>query len=473
MSNSRPFEFDDLQALLRLGHGRLPETRFLLLEVADAGAAANWMASAPITSAAKILTGPGKGVSTEPALQIAFSAAGLLAMGVGKSVVEGFSRQFVEGMAGNEKSAIRLGDVGASAPEHWEWGAMEHPAPHVLLLLYARREDMDAWRGRVEDDLFHRAFRVLRCLPTGTMERHEPFGVAEEVSQPAIDWEGGRKKVPSTAGGGRHLLAPGELVLGYPNEFGGYSHRPLIDPAEDPLAAVLPPAEDRPALRDFGRNGAYLVIRQLQQDVPGYWNFIGREADERAEARREMAESAAATGYDQASLRSAPLPPGKKTFLSRLLKMLGFPNHREEESLMAAARFHRLLRRGRTYDAAPMTGRTAREGSPAGERGLQFICLVAEIGRQFEFAQNAWAMGYNFDGMMRRRNPPLGIGTSLLSGEPTGEFLHPEKRGAARQICGLPQFITVRGGGYFFLPGLRALEYIAAASATMGERGKP
>jgi hypothetical protein len=31
------------------------------------------------------------------------------------------------------------------------------------------------------------------------------------------------------------------------------------------------------------------------------------------------------------------------------------------------------------------------------------------------------------------------------------------------QVSALPQFVTVRGGAYFFLPGLRALSYIAKA----------
>jgi hypothetical protein len=32
-----------------------------------------------------------------------------------------------------------------------------------------------------------------------------------------------------------------------------------------------------------------------------------------------------------------------------------------------------------------------------------------------------------------------------------------------RRVSDLPQFVTVRGGAYFFLPGLRALRYIAGA----------
>jgi hypothetical protein len=31
-----------------------------------------------------------------------------------------------------------------------------------------------------------------------------------------------------------------------------------------------------------------------------------------------------------------------------------------------------------------------------------------------------------------------------------------------RRVEGLPRFVTVRGGAYFFLPSLRALRYFAA-----------
>ena len=47
----------------------------------------------------------------------------------------------------------------------------------------------------------------------------------------------------------------------------------------------------------------------------------------------------------------------------------------------------------------------------------------------------------------------------------------PRPDGPARRITGLPQFVTVRGGGYFFLPGLRALRYIAGAPSTRPIRG--
>jgi deferrochelatase/peroxidase EfeB len=37
---------------------------------------------------------------------------------------------------------------------------------------------------------------------------------------------------------------------------------------------MLPRAEDAPDKADLGRNGSYLVLRQLAQDVQGFWRFL-------------------------------------------------------------------------------------------------------------------------------------------------------------------------------------------------------
>jgi hypothetical protein len=39
----------------------------------------------------------------------------------------------------------------------------------------------------------------------------------------------------------------------------------------------------------------------------------------------------------------------------------------------------------------------------------------------------------------------------------------PQADGPDRCLRGLPQFVTVLGGAYFFMPGIRAVRYIATA----------
>jgi deferrochelatase/peroxidase EfeB len=498
MKNSSDFNFGDLQALLRFGHKKLSDTCFLLLNVQDADAAKQWLSTAPISSAMTADPQPGR------ALQIAFSADGLRALGVEESVIQGFSDEFITGMSGHESRSRRLGDIGTNAPEDWEWGGDAQQVPHVLLLLYAAKNGIKAWRKTVEGKRFASAFQLIRQLPTLDIGEIEPFGFVDGISQPDIDWSMQQSTDPHDRDRYSNLLAVGEVVMGYPNEYRQYTARPLIDPKIDQLAADLPNAEDRPALKDFGRNGSYLVLRQLDQDVPGFWRFLDQAAGSDPEKRDQLAAAMVGRQRDgspllplaeedipgipsddklnrfnylsdpggnrcpigahirRANPRTGDLPPGISGFIGRLIKILGFGLNRPDEDLVASTRFHRLLRRGRAYGPALTPENAIKSNAPAAERGLQFICLVANINRQFEFVQNAWVMSSKFGGVQQERDPLLGHRQPLKSGIATDQFHGPNSAGPMRKTCHLPQFVTVRGGAYFFMPGLSALKYIAS-----------
>ena len=96
-------------------------------------------------------------------------------------------------------------------------------------------------------------------------------------------------------------------------------------------------------------------------------------------------------------------------------------------------------------------------------RGLHFICLNANISRQFEFLQNAWIANTKFSGVTGESDPLLGNRESIPGCPVTGNFTIPGDGTLRRRVSGLPQFVTVRGGAYFFLPSLRALRYFAGA----------
>src|SRR3954471_24391983 len=88
-------EFDDIQAIVRFGHGQLRAAVFWPLRITDPAAAREWLGRAPVTSA----------VSRNPlphaALQVAFTAEGLRALGLPGSVMAGFSDEFNAGIAGD------------------------------------------------------------------------------------------------------------------------------------------------------------------------------------------------------------------------------------------------------------------------------------------------------------------------------------------------------------------------------------
>jgi hypothetical protein len=96
------------------------------------------------------------------------------------------------------------------------------------------------------------------------------------------------------------------------------------------------------------------------------------------------------------------------------------------------------------------------------DTGLHFICLGASLARQFEFVQSAWMASTRFDGLRNESDPLLGTRDPAADGSPTDEFSMPQPGGPDRRVCGLPQFVTVVGGAYFFLPGIRALRYLAS-----------
>jgi hypothetical protein len=183
MNNVSDIKFDDMQGLLRYGHGALKDTCFLLLNITDVNAAKQWLYTAPITSAAH---------SKRPlktALQLAFSVNGLRILGLNETVIEEFSDEFITGMSGDECRSRRLGDVGTNAPKQWDWGGDATQVPHVLLLLYARKNELESWRNSVEDDNFSKAFQILDQLPTLDIGEIEPFGFKDGIIQPKIDWQ--------------------------------------------------------------------------------------------------------------------------------------------------------------------------------------------------------------------------------------------------------------------------------------------
>ena len=111
---------------------------------------------------------------------------------------------------------------------------------------------------------------TLRVSLTGT-----PLGFADGISQPELDWQQQRNPSREKADYS-NVAALGEFLLGYRNEYEKYTDRPLLD-ASAATDALLP-AEDAPAKKDLGRNGTYLVMRQLEQHVRTFWQYLAEQA---------------------------------------------------------------------------------------------------------------------------------------------------------------------------------------------------
>ena len=485
----------DVQGLVRFGHGRLKEACYLLLRIRDAAAARSWCAAAPVTTAALQEHPPGT------ALQVAFSAAGLRALDLPAGVLEGFSPEFQSGMAGEESRSRRLGDIGANAPQNWEWG-QPGSEPDVVVMLFAAQDQLAAFRAKVEDAAFQAAFETIWSLPTNDFEGYEPFGFKDGISQPEVDWQ--RQRSPSQDElTYTNLVALGEFLLGYPNEYGKYTTRPLLDAGAKGADGLLP-AEDQPGKKDLGRNGAYVVLRTLEQDVRGFWKFLDAAAKSDASERARLGSAAVGRTTEGEPLvplsqtaipgitvkpgdppnrftfdadpngtrcpfgshirrvnpRNVDLPGHPEWFLAHLMQMLALTPPTFRGDIMASTRFHRILRRGREYGVRLSVEEALKPAPPDEPRsGLHFLCVNANITRQFEFVQNAWVMSTKFDGLSEESDPLLGNRAAVGDCPYTGNFSMPREGAPPRVLTDMPPFITVRGGGYFFLPSVRALRY--------------
>jgi Dyp-type peroxidase family len=492
-------DYSDVQGIVRYGYGQLPSACFLLVRIKNAAAARSWLRTAPVTNATAVAPPP------QNALQVAFTSDGLDAIGLPRQILEKFSPEFISGMAGEESRSRRLGDIAANASAQWHWGGAEK-MPHLLVMLYAQAGALENWQKAVQNSSWDDAFTVLRCLPSEGLSDTEPFGFKDGISQPQLDWEQ-MKKLPGDQVEYSNLAALGEFLLGYPNEYGKYSDRPLLPCGDDRSAGLLPAAEDSDQ-RDLGRNGCYLVLRQLEQDVTGFWRFLDQQAEGNVADQTKLAEamvgrrmngeplvplskgqfaSADQAANDAMKLngftydsdsdgtrcpfgahirrvnpRNGDLPYGTQGWFQRFMRTLGFQRKSFRDDLVSSTRFHRIVRRGRAYGSALSRAQALSGGAVDDhERGLYFICINANIARQFEFVQNAWVMATKFDGLSGESDPLLGNRQPIPGCPVTDAFSIPQESGLPRRIHGLPQFVTVRGGGYFFLPSIRALWFIA------------
>ncbi len=250
---------------------------------------------------------------------------------------------------------------------------------------------------------------------------------------------------------------------------------------------MLAPAENDASKRDLGRNGTYLVLRDLLQDVRGFWSYAKTETLASAfVGRRQNGDPLVPAGATQNDFTFAEIPMGyavrsERTYGAQIRETGTFPPRRQvrltprlrcsdfkrpafHDDLTSSVRFHRILRRGREFGPA-LSPAQATLPPPADDppRGLRFVGLNANIGRQFEFLQNAWLASSSFNGLIGESDPLLGNREPGLDGGPTDTFVMNRPNAARTRLSEVPRFVTVTGGAYFFLPSLSALRYISHA----------
>lgn len=461
-----PYSRSEVQGLLLSayrGWRHASDLFFVLREPRDTAAALRWLA--------ELVPRVTFGDETRSAanLNVAITASGLKALGASDEALASFSPAFLEGMHSQRRSRILGDDDESNRPSGWIWGQGEgERRVDLVLLLFHRTEEGHARQVEEQKQAAERAgLRLVHELPLQTLpetraEMHEPFGFADGLSQPYFDGIKGADALGDDAYRLHHVEV-GEFVLGYKNGYGETTTVPWLLPAD--------------TADSFGRDGSYLVLRQLQQDVAGFWDHFRKQAGTADPlAVERLAAKAVGRWRNGCPVSEHPDAPGpdriedadENHFSFRARDPFGQScplgahirrsNPRDSfdgdrDVILRQVNHHRLLRRGRAY--GPRIEDAQRFTDDGQERGLVFSCLNGNIERQFEFVQHTWCNDASFHGLHGEVDPVIGAqpaegGSYSIQGWPL--------RG---RLAGIPRFVKVRGGAYFFLPSRAGLVQLA------------
>lgn len=537
-SNQRPdqtLERDEIQTLVMRAGRELIHGKCLVInfpETHSVNELRDWVRE----MRSHVTTGDRK---PEEAIYLSFSAKGLEKLGMHESfhrpaqaTVEPnepkFPSAFALGMDHDARKNV-LGDKGENAPSNWLWGQQsdEATSADAVVLLYGKQSNDIARLNKMVREICDSRSVVcihevnFKPLPEELNDPiREPFGWKDGISQPIIRGVGRRDRNDPV-----NTVEPGEFILGYRDNRGFYPTSPTVDKETDSgdhLQCLPNPnysnypryitdeertEDDRYSLRDFGRNGSFLVIRQLAQDVEAFEHWLKKSADHLRAARggdhdyiteeyvgakivgrwkdgapitrwpyspdmdpdrdNMRPKNAPASAKAQQTKTARPIQELSRTERARLENDFTYGDtdpqghacpfgahirranprdslNPDNANSIEIANRHRILRRGRPYG-----------DDPEKPEGTFFMCLNADIERQFEFIQQNWINSARFHGLDNEVDPITG---QTADGYST--FSIPSELGPY-ELPNWQSFIAMRGGGFFFLPGLSALDYLS------------
>jgi Dyp-type peroxidase family len=485
---------EDIQGLVLWGYGEKRDARYLLLRVKEPvhPGLLPWLGRLPLHSAET--PSPPHRVF----VNVAFSHEGLRVLGVREEMRAGFSTAFVQDSSHEYRTRVN-GDVGASDPKHWAWGSKSEPV-HLVLFLFAD----DAKDAQLHAEEYAAQAEKVGLERVGTLEartlegRKEHFGFRDGIAQPTVQGSGRAELDGNT-------LGAGEFLLGHRDGYANVTHSP-----------------QSPNGFNAGLNGSYVVLRQLEQDVPAFWRHCAAQAkrlglveddasmDRLVEAAVHVASKMVGRWPSGASLVRHPDADPRDPRYENEDNFTYVRNDEDNDRYGARCPFgahvrrtnprdwrlsddrdealelsnrHRIMRRGRPYGepldahleprvmieralSTPVSnGNGASNGKHESPRGLQFMCFNANIERQFEFIQQQWCNNPKFAGLANDPDPLLGLQ------QPAGELglaapgftLQSDEPGRVdKRGESLGQFVKVVGSGYFFMPSIPAVRLLGA-----------
>ena len=459
----------DIQGMLNSGFGWLTDSRFWLLTIRDGheDRARAWLAelarSGLLVTAKRVLKGKEKS-SIHEAVAIAFSFSGLAKLGLRETGSHPFPTPFRSGMG----SALRESLLRDIPRQQWRWsdvdGCTSRQTVHVVVANW-RLPGAKPQMPSPDPDAFC-SITTVENRPGSFKDGklYEPFSFRDGVAQPVIRGlrqEDGDspKRVRQEAGAlyEDRVIAPGEFVVGYRNEYDQLTYCPDVEHWTGFGRATHPGGH-------FTLNGSYLAVRQIQQDVEAFKALEAASGE--AICEKLMGRSKNGLPLSWEGDRSKPVSDSRAdAFRYQVEDANGFMcpkgahirrmNPRDSmgvdvQSGIRSSKLHRLLRRGRPY-----LDETEDRDNP--RQGLFFIACNADLERQFEFIHQRWMRNFRFANLHHEDDAVVGSPelpkTFTIPGLPSGDEVS------------LAALTETLGGGYFFLPGIKALEFIVAHGA--------
>lgn len=496
----------DIQGNVCRGYG-MPFARYMFLRFHDSVKSREFLRDLLplITSSETWETCPDTGKARKPdaTTNIAFTFRGLKQLGVPNASLNGFPLDFRTGMRAR---AEIVGDTGPNDPEHWDplWKNEEH---HAWISMNAVKPEHLEERYRKVCDIIAKAEGIVEILrghsrnpvtdcsgyqsasavfENGLPTSKEHFGFFDGISNPYFEGCGrdeshlpGQGKL--NRDGSWSPLATGEFILGH------------IDEARE-----YPPA---PMPHSLSKNGTFMVFRKLHENVAAFNASLEHMAKDFPGSKELlMAKMAGRWADDGMPLVLAPDDESREALISRMAELEAddSPRSRKELKAIKAAWSdftfdddmkgskcpvgshirrsnprgsleidkeaynrpgalvdrRRVMRRGLPYS----DGATRQDDST--EQGIIFMAICSSIERQFEFVQQQWLNYGNDFRLGNDEDPFLGRHDGHLTDKHIIQS-DPEGDNPPFFCTHLPRLVETRGGDYFFIPGLTALEMIA------------
>ena len=476
---AQQLEHADIQGLVVSGYGHLKFGSYIFITFNDAHKGKSWLKSfIPNIATAEKWDKDEDGNTQYPptAMNIAFSYTGLRTLVGFETTIEPLPYPFMEGITEEQRADKVLGDTGVSDPKNWEIGALDRAndvTPNdmhaIIVLLTETAELRESEREALKTQFAEHDISIYAEQDAAKLYADkEHFGFMDGVSQPQL--EGSHRKARNDD----PPIRAGEFVLGYTDEYGQYPESPAL--AGNAV---------------FGKNGTYLVFRKLSQNVAAFWSYMAETAEKYDDTLHAESESlqdrmtwlaskcvgrwpsgnplTMAPEKDDPSIKRKDInkflfaardPHGIKCPIGSHMRRMNPRDSQEPdatESLKMSNR-HMIIRRGMPYgeplfdlSGAFPSGKVDDDGV---DRGLVFLCLNTNIERQFEFIMQTWSNNTKFHALYDERDPI--IGNNDNGGNHTIQATPIRKR-----VENMPRFVTVKGGGYFFMPGIKALNLLA------------